>query len=154
LMEPTGCAPVDLGIIDESGERLSRARIKESPLSSQGSTIIRRISSTTVQALHPAIRQNCGSRHSVPATWPKETLVIVQGGSSRTARNRIDPVLNDGSDPPGGNRSTRTVRERHTHADQDGSLPKTTSGNKIQRSLTRRPLARNGRLDEQTDGNN
>jgi len=101
-----------------------------------------------VQALHPALRQNCGAAFSVPDDLGEETLVIVQE-VERTERNKVDPV-----------EMTGLIREsvtdqhelfaRHIMLIRPGALPKTTSG-KIQRSLTRR-LWLEQRLDGLTIG--
>ena len=124
----------DLGFLDETGELFITGRIKDL-------IIIRGINhypqdiEHTVQALHPALRQNCGAAFSVPDDRGEETLVIVQE-VERTERNKVDPV-----------EMTGLIREsvtdqhelfaRHIMLIRPGALPKTTSG-KIQRSLTRR----------------
>jgi len=130
----------DLGFLDEIGELFITGRIKDL-------IIIRGINhypqdiECTVQALHPAFRQNCGAVFSVPDDRGEETpvieeaLVIVQE-IERTARNVIDPA-----------EMTNIIRRgvaaqhelfaRHIVLIRPGALPKTTSG-KIQRSLARR----------------
>jgi acyl-CoA synthetase (AMP-forming)/AMP-acid ligase II len=135
----------DLGFLDETGELFITGRIKDL-------VIIRGINhypqdiEHTVQALHPALRQNCGAAFSVTGDEGEETLVVVQE-IERTERNKIDPV-----------EMTGLIRERvadqhelfarHIVLIRQGSLPKTTSG-KIQRSLARR-LWLEGRLDAMT----
>jgi acyl-CoA synthetase (AMP-forming)/AMP-acid ligase II len=98
----------------------------------------------TVQALHPALRANCGAAFSVLDDVGDETLVIVQE-IERTARNSIDP-----SEMRGLIRERITEQHelfaRHITLIRPGTLPKTTSG-KIQRSLARQ-LWLEGRLDE------
>jgi len=124
----------DLGFLDETGELFITGRIKDL-------IIIRGINhypqdiEHTVQALHPALRQNCGAAFSVPDVTGEETLVVVQE-VERTERNRIDAAEMKG-----------LIREavadqhelfaRHIVLILPGVLPKTTSG-KIQRSLTRK----------------
>jgi acyl-CoA synthetase (AMP-forming)/AMP-acid ligase II len=124
----------DLGFLDETGELFITGRIKDL-------IIIRGINhypqdiEHTVQALHPALRQNCGAAFSVPDVTGEETLVVVQE-VERTERNRIDAAEMKG-----------LIREavadqhelfaRHIVLILPGLLPKTTSG-KIQRSLTRK----------------
>ncbi len=124
----------DLGFLDETGELFITGRIKDL-------IIIRGINhypqdiEHTVQALHPALRQNCGAAFSVPDVTGEETLVMVQE-VERTERHRIDAAEMKG-----------LIREavadqhelfaRHIVLILPGLLPKTTSG-KIQRSLTRK----------------
>jgi acyl-CoA synthetase (AMP-forming)/AMP-acid ligase II len=135
----------DLGFLDETSELFITGRIKDL-------VIIRGINhypqdiEHTVQALHPALRQNCGAVFSVTGDEGEETLVVVQE-IERTERNKIDSV-----------EMTGLIRERvadqhelfarHIVLIRQGSLPKTTSG-KIQRSLARR-LWLEGRLDAMT----
>jgi acyl-CoA synthetase (AMP-forming)/AMP-acid ligase II len=135
----------DLGFLDETSELFITGRIKDL-------VIIRGINhypqdiEHTVQALHPALRQNCGAAFSVTGDEGEETLVVVQE-IERTERNKIDSV-----------EMTGLIRERvadqhelfarHIVLIRQGSLPKTTSG-KIQRSLARR-LWLEGRLDAMT----
>jgi acyl-CoA synthetase (AMP-forming)/AMP-acid ligase II len=139
----------DLGLLDEAGELFITGRIKDL-------IIIRGINhypqdiEHTVQALHPALRQNCGAAFSVPDDLGEETLVIVQE-VERTERNRIDPVEMTGLIRQGVT-DQHELFARHIMLIRPGSLPKTTSG-KIQRSLTRR-LWLERRLDELTAGTN
>ncbi len=139
----------DLGLLDEAGELFITGRIKDL-------IIIRGINhypqdiEHTVQALHPALRQNCGAAFSVPDDLGEETLVIVQE-VERTERNRIDPVEMTGLIRQGVT-DQHELYARHIMLIRPGSLPKTTSG-KIQRSLTRR-LWLERRLDELTAGTN
>src|SRR6266404_6218158 len=139
----------DLGFLDEAGELFITGRIKDL-------IIIRGINhypqdiEHTVQALHPALRQNCGAAFSVPDDLGEETLVIVQE-VERTERNRIDPVEMTGLIRQGVT-DQHELFARHIMLIRPGSLPKTTSG-KIQRSLTRR-LWLERRLDELTAGTN
>ncbi len=139
----------DLGFLDEAGELFITGRIKDL-------IIIRGINhypqdiEHTVQALHPALRQNCGAAFSVPDDLGEETLVIVQE-VERTERNRIDPVEMTGLIRQGVT-DQHELFARHIMLIRPGSLPKTTSG-KIQRSLTRR-LWLERRLDELTGGTN
>ncbi len=100
----------------------------------------------SVQALHPALRQNCGAAFSVPDDQGEEMLVIVQE-IERTERNRIDPVEMTGLIREGVT-DQHELFARHITLIRQGMLPKTTSG-KIQRSLTRR-LWLEGRLDDVT----
>jgi acyl-CoA synthetase (AMP-forming)/AMP-acid ligase II len=133
----------DLGLLDESGELFITGRIKDL-------VIIRGINhypqdiEHTVQALHPALRQNCGAAFSVPDEGGEETLVIVQE-VERTERNRIDPAEMTGLIREGVT-DQHELFARHIVLIRPGTLPKTTSG-KIQRSLTRR-LWLERRLDE------
>ena len=135
----------DLGFLDEAGELFITGRIKDL-------VIIRGINhypqdiEHTVQALHPALRQNCGAVFSVPDEQGEETLVIVQE-IERTERNRIDPVEMTGLIREGVT-DQHELFARHITLIRQGMLPKTTSG-KIQRSLTRR-LWLEGRLDDMT----
>jgi len=139
----------DLGLLDEAGELFITGRIKDL-------IIIRGINhypqdiEHTVQALHPALRQNCGAAFSVPDDLGEETLVVVQE-VERTERNRIDPVEMTGLIRQGVT-DQHELFARHIMLIRPGSLPKTTSG-KIQRSLTRR-LWLERRLDELTAGTN
>src|ERR1700730_11957958 len=123
----------DLGLLDESGELFITGRIKDL-------VIIRGINhypqdiEHTVQALHPALRQNCGAAFSVPDERGEETLVIVQDIES-TERNRIDPaemkeIIRAGVT------DQHELFARHIALIRPGALPKTTSG-KIQRSRAR-----------------
>jgi acyl-CoA synthetase (AMP-forming)/AMP-acid ligase II len=124
----------DLGFLDETSELFITGRIKDL-------IIIRGINhypqdiEHTVQALHPALRQNCGAAFSVPDERGEETLVIVQE-VERTERNKIDPVEITGLIREGIT-DQHELLARHIMLIRPGTLPKTTSG-KIQRSLTRR----------------
>jgi acyl-CoA synthetase (AMP-forming)/AMP-acid ligase II len=135
----------DLGFLDEASELFITGRIKDL-------VIIRGINhypqdiEHTVQALHPALRQNCGAAFSVPDDQGEEMLVIVQE-IERTERNRIDPVEMTGLIRQGVT-DQHELFARHIMLIRQGTLPKTTSG-KIQRSLTRR-LWLEGRLDDVT----
>jgi len=135
----------DLGLLDESGELFITGRIKDL-------IIIRGINhypqdiEHTVQALHPALRQNCGAAFSVTDDLGEETLVIVQE-IERTERNRIDPAEMAGLIREGVT-DQHELFARHIMLIRPGTLPKTTSG-KIQRSLTRK-LWLERRLDELT----
>ncbi len=135
----------DLGFLDEANELFITGRIKDL-------VIIRGINhypqdiEHSVQALHPALRQNCGAAFSVPDDQGEEMLVIVQE-IERTERNRIDPVEMTGLIREGVT-DQHELFARHITLIRQGMLPKTTSG-KIQRSLTRR-LWLEGRLDDVT----
>jgi acyl-CoA synthetase (AMP-forming)/AMP-acid ligase II len=135
----------DLGFLDEASELFIIGRIKDL-------VIIRGINhypqdiEHTVQALHPALRQNCGAVFSVPDDQGEESLVIVQE-IERTERNRIDPVEMTGLIREGV-ADQHELFARHITLIRQGNLPKTTSG-KIQRSLTRR-LWLEGRLEDMT----
>jgi acyl-CoA synthetase (AMP-forming)/AMP-acid ligase II len=137
----------DLGLLDEAGELFITGRIKDL-------IIIRGINhypqdiEHTVQALHPAFRQNCGAAFSVLDDRGEETLVIVQE-IERTERNRIDPIEVTGLIREGVT-DQHELFARHIVLIRPGTLPKTTSG-KIQRSLTRR-LWLERRLDDLTAG--
>jgi acyl-CoA synthetase (AMP-forming)/AMP-acid ligase II len=135
----------DLGFLDETGELFITGRIKDL-------IIVRGINhypqdiEHTVQALHPALRQNCGAAFSVPDERGEETLVIVQE-VERTERNKIDPVEITGLIREGMT-DQHELFARHIMLIRPGALPKTTSG-KIQRSLTRRLWLEN-RFDDLT----
>src|SRR5205807_3100519 len=124
----------DLGFLDTSGELFITGRIKDL-------VIIRGINhypqdiEHTVQALHPAFRQNGGAAFSVPDERGEETLVVVQE-IERTERNRIDAAEMKGLIREGVS-DQHELFARHIVLIMPGALPKTTSG-KIQRSLTRR----------------
>lgn len=132
----------DLGFLDAAGELFITGRIKDLIII-RGNNHYPQDIEATVQALHPALRQNGGAAFSVSGGHDEETLVIVQE-IERTERNRIDPA-----------EITDLIREgvadqhelfaRHIVLIQPGTLPKTTSG-KIQRSLTRK-LWTESRLD-------
>jgi acyl-CoA synthetase (AMP-forming)/AMP-acid ligase II len=124
----------DLGFLDSDGELFITGRIKDLIII-RGNNHYPQDIEATVQALHPALRQNGGAAFSVPDDRGEETLVIVQE-IERTERNRIDPT-----------EITDRIREgvadqhelfaRHIALIRPGTLPKTTSG-KIQRGRTRR----------------
>ena len=124
----------DLGFLDGTGELFITGRIKDL-------IIIRGINyypqdiEQTVQALHPAFRQNCGAAFSVPDEKAEETLVIVQE-IERTARNRIDPAEMKGLIREGVT-DQHELFARHIVLIKPGALPKTTSG-KIQHSFARK----------------
>ncbi|SHK01734.1 Acyl-CoA synthetase (AMP-forming)/AMP-acid ligase II [Bradyrhizobium lablabi] len=135
----------DLGFLDEAGELFITGRIKDL-------VIVRGINhypqdiEHTVQALHPALRENCGAVFSVTDDEGEEILVVVQE-IERTERNRIDPVEMTGLIREGV-AEQHELFARHIVLIRQGNLPKTTSG-KIQRSFTRR-LWLEGRLDAMT----
>jgi acyl-CoA synthetase (AMP-forming)/AMP-acid ligase II len=124
----------DLGFLDASGELFITGRIKDL-------LIIRGINhypqdiEHTVQALHPAFRQNCGAAFSVADENGEETLVMVQE-IERTERHRIDPAEMKGLIREGVT-DQHELFARHIVLIRPGALPKTTSG-KIQRSLARK----------------
>ena len=137
----------DLGFLDEAGELFITGRIKDL-------IIVRGINhypqdiEHTVQALHPALRANCGAAFSVPDERGEETLVIVQE-IERTERNRIDTAEMKGLIREGV-ADQHELFARHIVLIRPGALPKTTSG-KIQRSLRaqlwlERQLRGSGRL--------
>src|ERR1700687_104725 len=123
-----------LGLLDVTGELFITGRIKDL-------IIIRGINhypqdiEHTVQALHPALRQNCGAAFSAPDERGEETLVIVQE-IERTERNRINPADMKGLIREGVT-DEHELFARHIVLIKPGALPKTTSG-KIQRSLARK----------------
>jgi acyl-CoA synthetase (AMP-forming)/AMP-acid ligase II len=97
----------------------------------------------TVQAAHPALRQNGGAAFSVEGERGEEELVIVQE-VERTQRNKIDPqeivgILREAVT------KEHEIYARHIVLIRPNTLPKTTSG-KLQRSLTRK-LWQEGKLD-------
>ena len=124
----------DLGFLDGSGELFITGRIKDL-------VIVRGINhypqdiEHTVQALHPAFRQNCGAVFSVPDEQGEETLVVVQE-IERAERNKIDPAEMKGLIREGVT-DQHELFARHIALIRPGALPKTTSG-KVQRSLARR----------------
>lgn len=124
----------DLGFLDATGELFITGRIKDL-------VIIRGINhypqdiEHTVQALHPALRQNCGAVFSVPDERGDEALVVVQE-IERTARHSIDSAEMKGLIREGVT-DQHELFVRHIVLIKPGALPKTTSG-KIQRSLARR----------------
>ena len=124
----------DLGFLDGSGELFITGRIKDL-------VIVRGINhypqdiEHTVQALHPAFRQNCGAVFSVPDEQGEETLVVVQE-IERSERNKIDPAEMKGLIREGVT-DQHELFARHIALIRPGALPKTTSG-KVQRSLARR----------------
>ncbi len=124
----------DLGFLDETGQLFVTGRIKELIII-RGMNHYPQDIERTVQAAHPALRQNCGAAFSVVDDRGEEQLVIVQE-VERTARNKIDPqeiagiireaVTND-----------HEIFARHIVLIRPQTLPKTTSG-KVQRALTRK----------------
>jgi acyl-CoA synthetase (AMP-forming)/AMP-acid ligase II len=124
----------DLGFLDASGELFITGRIKDLILI-RGINHYPQDLEHTVQALHPAFRQNCGAAFSVTDERGEETLVIVQE-IERTERNRIDAAEMKGLIREGVT-DQHELFARHIVLIRPGTLPKTTSG-KIQRSLTRR----------------
>ena len=123
----------DLGFLDPAGELFITGRIKDL-------IIVRGINhypqdiEHTVQALHPALRENGGAAFSVPDDRGEEMLVVVQE-VERTERNRIDAtemkdLIREGVT------NQHELFARHIILIRSGTLPKTTSG-KIQRGLTR-----------------
>jgi acyl-CoA synthetase (AMP-forming)/AMP-acid ligase II len=124
----------DLGFLDADGELFITGRIKDLIIV-RGNNHYPQDIEATVQALHPALRQNGGAAFSVPDEQDEETLVIVQE-IERTERNRIDPaeiadLVREGV------ADQHELFARHVVLIRSGTLPKTTSG-KIQRSLTRK----------------
>ena len=123
----------DLGFLDESGELFVTGRIKELIIV-RGMNHYPQDIERSVQAAHPALRQNGGAAFSVADEHGEEQLVIVQE-VERTERNKIDPkeitglireaVTND-----------HEIYARHIVLIRPGTLPKTTSG-KIQRGAAR-----------------
>jgi acyl-CoA synthetase (AMP-forming)/AMP-acid ligase II/acyl carrier protein len=121
----------DLGFLDASGELFVTGRIKEMIIV-RGMNHYPQDIERSVQAAHPALRQNGGAAFSVADERGEEQLVIVQE-VERTERNKIDPreitglireaVTND-----------HEIYARHIVLIRPGTLPKTTSG-KIQRHL-------------------
>ena len=132
----------DLGFLDTSGELYVTGRIKELIIV-RGMNHYPQDIERSVQAAHPALRQNGGAAFSVADERGEEQLVIVQE-VERTERNKIDPkeitglireaVTND-----------HEIYARHIVLIRPGTLPKTTSG-KIQRSAAR-ALWLEGRLN-------
>lgn len=133
----------DLGFLDPAGELFITGRIKDL-------VIIRGVNhypqdiEHTVQAQHPALRQNGGAAFSVPDERGDEILVVVQE-IERTERNRIDA-----DEIKGQIRESladqHELSARHIVLIKPGSLPKTTSG-KIQRRRARQ-LWLDGRLED------
>jgi acyl-CoA synthetase (AMP-forming)/AMP-acid ligase II len=123
----------DLGFLDADGELFITGRIKDL-------IIVRGINhypqdiERTVQAVHPALRQNCGAAFSVPGEDGEEMLVVVHE-IERTERNRIDAAELIGLIREGVSEQ-HELFARHIALIRPGTLPKTTSG-KIQRRLTR-----------------
>jgi acyl-CoA synthetase (AMP-forming)/AMP-acid ligase II len=124
----------DLGFLDANGELFITGRIKDL-------VIVRGINhypqdiEHTVQALHPALRQNGGAVFSAPDERGDEELVVVQE-IERTARHSIDAAEMKGLIREGIT-GQHELFARHIVLIKPGALPKTTSG-KIQRSLARR----------------
>lgn len=128
----------DLGFLDASDELFVTGRIKEMIIV-RGMNHYPQDIERTVQAAHPALRQNGGAAFAVEGERDEE-LVIVQE-VERTARSKIDP-----GEIAGIVREAVTkeheIYARHIVLIRPGTLPKTTSG-KIQRSVARqRWLAR------------
>ena len=123
----------DLGFLELSGELFITGRIKDL-------IIVRGINhypqdiEHTVQALHPALRENCGAAFSVSDDRGEEMLIVVQE-IERTERNRIDATEMKGLIREGVT-NQHELFARYIILIRPGTLPKTTSG-KIQRSLTR-----------------
>jgi acyl-CoA synthetase (AMP-forming)/AMP-acid ligase II len=124
----------DLGFLDDHGELFITGRIKDL-------IIIRGVNhypqdiEHSVQAVHPALRANCGAAFSVSGEFGDEELAIVQE-VERTERNKIDPaeitdLIRQGVV------DQHEVFARHIVLIRPGALPKTTSG-KIQRALARK----------------
>jgi acyl-CoA synthetase (AMP-forming)/AMP-acid ligase II len=124
----------DLGFLDDRGELFITGRIKDL-------IIIRGVNhypqdiERSVQAVHPALRANCGAAFSVSVDFGDEELVIVQE-VERTERNKIDAaeitdLIRQGVV------DQHEVFARHIVLIRPGALPKTTSG-KIQRALARK----------------
>jgi acyl-CoA synthetase (AMP-forming)/AMP-acid ligase II len=124
----------DLGFLDADGELFITGRIKDL-------IIIRGVNhypqdiEHSVQAVHPALRANCGAAFSVSGEFGDEELVVVQE-VERTERNKIDPteitdLIRQGIV------DQHEVFARHIVLIRPGALPKTTSG-KIQRGLARK----------------
>src|SRR3954468_3581600 len=132
----------DLGFLDATEELFVTGRIKEMIIV-RGMNHYPQDIERTVQAAHPALRQNGGAAFSVDGERGEEELVIVQE-VERTARNRIDPheivgILREAIT------KEHEIYARHIVLIRPQTLPKTTSG-KVQRSLTRK-LRQEGRLD-------
>lgn len=124
----------DLGFLDADGELFITGRIKDL-------IIIRGVNhypqdiEHSVQAVHPALRANCGAAFSVSGEFGDEELVIVQE-VERTARNKIDSIeMTDLIRQ--GIVDQHEVHARHIMLIRPGALPKTTSG-KVQRALARK----------------
>jgi acyl-CoA synthetase (AMP-forming)/AMP-acid ligase II len=137
----------DLGFLDADGELFITGRIKDLIIV-RGTNHYPQDIERTVQAIHPALRQNCGAAFSVPGDVGDETLVVVQE-IERTERNRIDAdeliaLIREAVN------EQHELFARHIALIRPGTLPKTTSG-KIQRRLTR-TLWLEQRLDELETG--
>jgi acyl-CoA synthetase (AMP-forming)/AMP-acid ligase II len=137
----------DLGFLDADGELFITGRIKDLIIV-RGMNHYPQDIERTVQALHPALRENCGAAFSVPGEAGEETLVVVQE-IERTERNRIDAdeliaLIREGVT------EQHELFARHIALIRPGTLPKTTSG-KIQRRMTR-TLWLEQRLDELETG--
>jgi acyl-CoA synthetase (AMP-forming)/AMP-acid ligase II len=123
----------DLGFLDATDELFVTGRIKELIIV-RGMNHYPQDIERTVQAAHPALRQNGGAAFSVDDEHGEEQLVVVQE-VERTERNRIDAkemiglireaITND-----------HEIYARHIVLIRPNTLPKTTSG-KIQRGLAR-----------------
>jgi len=132
----------DLGFLDATGELFVTGRIKEMIIV-RGMNHYPQDIERTVQAAHPALRQNGGAAFAVEGERGAEELVIVQE-VERTARNKIDPDEIVGIVREAVTRE-HEIYARHIVLIRPNTLPKTTSG-KIQRNLTR-TLWLEGRLD-------
>jgi len=123
----------DLGFLDGNGELFITGRIKDLIII-RGMNHYPQDIEHSAQAVHPALRANCGAAFSVSGEFGDEELVIVQE-VERTERNKIDTA-----------EMTDLIRQgvvdqhevfaRHIVLIRPGALPKTTSG-KIQRGLAR-----------------
>jgi acyl-CoA synthetase (AMP-forming)/AMP-acid ligase II len=123
----------DLGFLDATDELFVTGRIKELIIV-RGMNHYPQDIERTVQAAHPALRQNGGAAFSVDDEHGEEQLVVVQE-VERTERNRIDAkemiglireaITND-----------HEIYARHIVLIRPNTLPKTTSG-KIQRGAAR-----------------
>ena len=122
----------DLGFLDAKAQLFITGRIKDLIII-RGMNHYPQDIERTVQAAHPALRQNGGAAFAVQGEREEE-LAIVQE-VERTARSKIDP-----DEIVGIVREAVTkehdIYARHIVLIRPGTLPKTTSG-KIQRSLAR-----------------
>lgn len=132
--EPAWLRTGDLGFFDQTGQLYVTGRIKELIII-RGMNHYPQDIERTVQAAHPALRQNGGAAFSVTDDRGEEQLVIVQE-VERTERNKIDPdeiagVIREAVT------NEHEVFARHIVLIRPGTLSKTTSG-KIQRGLARK----------------
>jgi acyl-CoA synthetase (AMP-forming)/AMP-acid ligase II len=123
----------DLGFLDAAGELFVTGRIKEMIIV-RGLNHYPQDIERTVQAAHPALRQNGGAAFAVEGKQGEE-LAIVQE-VERTERNKIDSTEIIGIVREAITKE-HEIYARHIVLIRPGTLPKTTSG-KIQRSLARR----------------